>query len=439
MDYNVNFTTLIKSIIAEKIEFPHLKAVMLAQAMLESGRGSTRLALEHFNFWGLKYRPEMAGYATPVYYATDSEISGGAEFCKFQSHADAVKGYWHFIERAPYAGYKNHIDTPTEYLKFIGKTFCPPGYSAAWIAVHKGKNYHEYIIDLLLPEAEELLKKYSDDKPIVGSVTIDGKTENFKYMDYLEIYLKLKIKDGFNQITMSKKDAVTPVKEPTPEPVKEPIDNDSNIQLWIPFAKKFHKEMRAGGTFRKGYPEFLLVHFTAGRDGTGTLDYGIDKGYNFLLITRDGQLHQASPLNKWGYHAGKSYKEGYGEGVSEYCVGVEISAAGKCEEVTVDGEKRYKAYFHTKESEYFHQDEVRYSPGTEEKAKGWYHKYTPAQEATLIKLLAWLEANNPKVFKIEDTTGHENVATPHGRKNDPSAALSMTMKELIQKAKELIA
>jgi N-acetyl-anhydromuramyl-L-alanine amidase AmpD len=432
MTYNDNFILLVKSILSEKIEFPHLKAVMLAQAMLESGRGTTKLATEHLNFWGLKYRSEMAGIATPIYYATDTEINGGAEFCKFKSHADAVKGYWQFINRSPYAGYKQNVNTAQDYLKFIGKTFCPPAYSVAWINAHQNKNYHEYILDFLLPEAEQLIKIYADDKPTIGSVTIDGKTENFKYIDYLEMYLKLKIKEGFNQITMSKKDVVAP-------PVKEPIDNNPNVELWIPFAKKFHKEMRAGGTYRKLYPEFLLVHFTAGRDGTGTLDYGISKGYNFLLITRDGMLHQASPLNKWGYHAGESFKEGYGDSVSEFCVGVEMSAAGKCEEVTVNGVKKYKAYFHSDESEYFSLEEVRYSAGNSEKAKGWYHKYTPEQEATLIKLLAWLYANNPKVFKIDDTTGHENVATPKGRKNDPSAALSMSMAELIKKAKELIA
>lgn len=427
-DYDVNFIELARAIASTKTEFPHLKEIILAQAILESGRGTTKLAKEHLNFWGLKYRPEMVAIATKVYYSTDSEPTGGAEFCKFKSHSDAVLGYWQFINREPYVGYRNNVVTQELYLKFIGKTFCPPGYSAAWVAVHGGKNYHEYIITNLLPEAKELLKAFSEIKPIVGSVTIDGKTEDFKYMDYLEIYLRLKIKDGFNQITMSKKQ----------EPVIMP-DNKKEVELWIPFALRYPKKMRAGGKFRKGYPEFLLVHFNAGRDGTGTLDYGIEKGYSFLLITRNGQLHQAAPLNEWGYHAGASFKEGYGESVSQYCVGVEISAAGKCDEVTVNGVKKYKAWFHTKESEYFDASEMRYSAGTEEKAKGWFQMYTKEQEATLIKLLAWLESNNPSVFKIEHTTGHENVATPKGRKNDPSASLSMTMAELIKKAKELIA
>jgi N-acetyl-anhydromuramyl-L-alanine amidase AmpD len=206
------------------------------------------------------------------------------------------------------------------------------------------------------------------------------------------------------------------------------------VELWIPFAKKFQTAMESQGVYRKGYPEFALVHFTAGRDGTGTISHGIKNKLLYLTIMRDGTLYQCNPLNQWGSHAGTSFKEGYGRIVSRYCVGIEVIAAGKCDIVQRGSLRLFKAWFHRRESEYFPESEMRYSDGKGEKTRGWYHKFTPAQENTLIRTLNWLWTNNPSIFQIAHCTGHEQVATPQGRKNDPSAALSMTMAELIDRA-----
>ena len=40
----------------DAIRYPHLKAVTLAQWMLESARGNSQLATRHYNFAGLKWR-----------------------------------------------------------------------------------------------------------------------------------------------------------------------------------------------------------------------------------------------------------------------------------------------------------------------------------------------------------------------------------------------
>jgi len=45
------------------IPAPALRMVTLAQWILESGRGTSRLATEYGNFAGLKWRPEMQGFA----------------------------------------------------------------------------------------------------------------------------------------------------------------------------------------------------------------------------------------------------------------------------------------------------------------------------------------------------------------------------------------
>jgi N-acetyl-anhydromuramyl-L-alanine amidase AmpD len=65
---------------------------------------------------------------------------------------------------------------------------------------------------------------------------------------------------------------------------------------------------------------------------------------------------------------------------------------------------------------------------------GYFHKYSLAQEASLIELLVWLKNNNPSIFNVDYILGHDEVAGPKGigrsRKQDPGGALSMTMAEL---------
>jgi len=202
---------------------------------------------------------------------------------------------------------------------------------------------------------------------------------------------------------------------------------------WIPFAKQYPKKMKSHGKYRKGYPEFILIHHTAGRPGTGVLDYAIRQGYLFLYIDRDGTLYQCNPLSQWGSHAGQSFKPGFNGNVSQYCVGIEISGAGKVEPALVNGESHYKAWYHKEPSEYFKPADVRFSSGVKSRTRGFYHTATPAQEATLIKTMHWIWQNNPEVLNINETCGHEHVSP--SRKNDPSATISMSMTELIDAVK----
>lgn len=60
------FMELVKDYALAAIEFEHLKPVTLAQWMLESGRGSSKLATEHLKFAGLKWREAMVGFAAKI-------------------------------------------------------------------------------------------------------------------------------------------------------------------------------------------------------------------------------------------------------------------------------------------------------------------------------------------------------------------------------------
>src|SRR3972149_2756765 len=65
---------------AATIKHPQLRPVTLAQWLLESGRAKSQLAKQHLNFGGLKFRPEMAAFATKVSFEAHDGVD---DYCKF--------------------------------------------------------------------------------------------------------------------------------------------------------------------------------------------------------------------------------------------------------------------------------------------------------------------------------------------------------------------
>jgi hypothetical protein len=135
----LEFIRLLKT---ASIEYPLLKPAQLAQAILESGRGKSQLFLQHNNPYGMKWRREMQSVAIPTQYIAHD---GQEEYCKFTTLENAVHGYWNFINRTPYKGWKLYTHNPDTYLKFIVEA----GYS-------QDKEYLNKLLRLL-PEATDLL------------------------------------------------------------------------------------------------------------------------------------------------------------------------------------------------------------------------------------------------------------------------------------------
>lgn len=135
------------------IQYPNLKAITLAQWMLESSRGNSKLARENFNFGGLKWRDEMEGFATKIFF----DASDGSDtYCKFANVEAFITGYWKFLTRAPYTGWESHTSTPEAFIKFIGPIYAgDPDY------ISKVKS--------LLPESQNLLAKVADGNTIQGT------------------------------------------------------------------------------------------------------------------------------------------------------------------------------------------------------------------------------------------------------------------------------
>jgi N-acetylmuramoyl-L-alanine amidase len=101
-----------------------LKVASLAQWMLESARGTSKLANEHFNFAGLKYRARMRDHAKPVdYRGRDGDLT---TYCAFESVGSFVLGYWHFIRTGPYEDWETHRNDGAGYIRHLASR----GYAA---------------------------------------------------------------------------------------------------------------------------------------------------------------------------------------------------------------------------------------------------------------------------------------------------------------------
>ncbi|MDR2151939.1 MAG: glucosaminidase domain-containing protein [Helicobacteraceae bacterium] len=147
--YDDSFLTFVKTYANAPIEHERLKAVTLAMMMLESGRGSSDLAKRFNNYGGLKFRQEMALRAQKVRYRASD---GYDYYCKFASIEAFIDGFWAFLDRKPYDGWRKKAFNEKEFLAFIAPIYCP-----------YNKNYAE-LVTSLLPEAQALLDKYKNDE-----------------------------------------------------------------------------------------------------------------------------------------------------------------------------------------------------------------------------------------------------------------------------------
>jgi hypothetical protein len=281
----MSWQEFVEAVAQTDINFPQLKTACLAQAILESGRGSTDLAKLHNNFHGMKWREEMQGIATSVYYSTISEPSGGDNFCKFSNPIDAVRGYWRFVERSPYKGWRDHVSSAEDFLAFIGPIWCSPGYTDTWKSQHGGLNYHEYIIKNLYSEAQELITEGAADYPELKdgdkgeAVKVLQRELNNRINAGLKVdgifgaktkQAVLSVEKQFETEFNIKVDGIT---DPdfwkalfTIEPTNgDNTEDKGSKKLWIPFAQHPF-DIPTRWTYENGYPKGAVVHFTAGRD-----------------------------------------------------------------------------------------------------------------------------------------------------------------------------
>lgn len=159
--------------------------------------------------------------------------------------------------------------------------------------------------------------------------------------------------------------------------------------------------------------KFLVIHFTAGRSATESVDWLASKKAKasaHVVIGRDGSVTQLVPFDRVAWHAGASSWEGL-EGMNNYSLGIELDNAGR---LTRHGE-RWRAWFGV---DYDEADIIQAVHKHETAVCGW-HDYTPEQIDAALQVAGLLMEK----YALRDVVGHEDIA-PH-RKCDPGPAFPM--------------
>jgi flagellum-specific peptidoglycan hydrolase FlgJ len=128
---------------------PHFITVQLAQAILESGRGTSVLFLKANNPYGIKYRKELERLAIPLEIKASDGIGVYAKFNDFDS---ATTGYWVFINRVRYRGWELTKDENQFIKHLVDKGYA--GNGEAHQASYLGK------LRSILPEARHIVRLF---------------------------------------------------------------------------------------------------------------------------------------------------------------------------------------------------------------------------------------------------------------------------------------
>ena len=97
-------------------------STVIAQAILESGWGESKLASEYHNYFGLKcgtlWQGKSVNMKTQEEYEPGVKTTISDNFRVFESLDDGVKGYFEFIQLARYQNLKGITD-PRKYVETI--------------------------------------------------------------------------------------------------------------------------------------------------------------------------------------------------------------------------------------------------------------------------------------------------------------------------------
>jgi len=175
----------------------------------------------------------------------------------------------------------------------------------------------------------------------------------------------------------------------------------------------FEQSPNHSGKFQKGYPDTIIMHYTAGASAESSIKTLCDKRTKasaHVVIGRDGSITQLVPFNQIAWHAGKSaYMDRVG--FNKYSIGIEMDNAGV---LTKSGDG-YTSWF----GRTYPEDQVIEAVHRNQKEPKFWHKYTEEQISTAFELCTDLVEK----FNIKNIFGHEEIAPE--RKIDPGPAFPL--------------
>lgn len=179
-------------------------SAVISQAILESGFGTSELATNANNFFGLKYNPKQpkrcptaCGYYTKVGSEQNKDgsyISSAMLWQKFKNIDDGVKGYFDFINNSNYSNLKGIVD-PRKYLETIKEDkYCTSlSYVQNCMNVIKTYNLTKYDVKGSDNKMTKIAIDAGHGSQTAGKRTPDGYREhwiNVKCANYFDIAMK---------------------------------------------------------------------------------------------------------------------------------------------------------------------------------------------------------------------------------------------------------
>lgn len=154
-------------------------------------------------------------------------------------------------------------------------------------------------------------------------------------------------------------------------------------------------------------PQFIIIHFTAGRSAESSVAWFKDKTAKasaHLVIGRDGKIFQLIDFDKKAWHAGSSRWADLNS-FNSLSIGIELDNPGRLTKV---GDK-YLSWFKKEYSK----DNVVEATHKHEKLPTFWYDYTESQIEACFEVCKLLMTK----YNIKDVLGHDDIA-PY-RKTDP--------------------
>jgi N-acetylmuramoyl-L-alanine amidase len=178
--------------------------------------------------------------------------------------------------------------------------------------------------------------------------------------------------------------------------------------LRLPDAKYMGRNSNSSGTFARGRPVGILLHYTAGGAAVERLAGKGDSNVScHFTVDRDGKPYQCGDLDQRLWHAGVSHIGGM-TGLNDWYIGIEQANFGFWRE-----ERGLPPLSKVKEEWVFKAHKNESSPR-------YWEPYGEALLKTTEAICRWLLAEIPSIKNIH---GHDDVSP--GRKADPGPAFPM--------------
>jgi N-acetylmuramoyl-L-alanine amidase len=168
-------------------------------------------------------------------------------------------------------------------------------------------------------------------------------------------------------------------------------------------------------------PELLVLHYTASSAAAGAIatltnGHASNRVSAHLVLDKDGSVTQLLPLNVVGWHVGKSAWEGK-PGCNNFSIGIEQVNAGVLNHMA-DGSFRTQIGKRVIPASDVLHAQHRITHGW-----AYWEDYPDAQVQAAIAIGQALHG----AYGFKDVVGHEDVATPSGRKTDPGPAYPLDL------------